>query len=212
MKRHVLWPIVLLVLSAGAALGVARLLTGPGRWPVPRALGYFDAESAPLTERDSNAWTSQVPIEWRDADLSGVFEHRHFGLVYRRMSTAKGDPPILGVVIDDPEQRRRLAARRECVMWRMEAGWPVRCLGGEEWYEIAGGDRLPSSFSRPRIFVGAFAANTAFYGGVLLALFSVLWCIRLVARRRSGRCLACGFIMKSASACPECGRRPRPPA
>jgi hypothetical protein len=54
-------------------------------------------------------------------------------------------------------------------------------------------------------------ANTAFYGGILWALWFAPGAVRRGLRNRRGACVRCGYDLRSnpaGSACPECGAAP----
>jgi hypothetical protein len=52
-----------------------------------------------------------------------------------------------------------------------------------------------------------FALDTAFYGAIVLALWSAPGVIRRRTRKRRGRCPACGYDLRGSAGgpCPECG-------
>lgn len=50
-----------------------------------------------------------------------------------------------------------------------------------------------------------FAANTMLYASVIVVMTSGARRLRLVYRRRRGRCLACGYPMGETDRCSECG-------
>lgn len=103
-------------------------------------------------------------------------------------------------------------------------GWPARAL----WYEarfLDGTRENRGGFATPRFatFLGpgpvlpcrvdpaGLALNTIFYAGLWVALLlvprAIRHAIRDAARRRLGRCTACGYDLRASAGtrCPECG-------
>jgi len=62
-------------------------------------------------------------------------------------------------------------------------------------------DRLPVL----PIWLGLFA-NTLFFA-LLYLLLTTLPAVRRRRRRQQGRCQRCGYLLKGAHSCPECGNR-----
>ena len=50
-----------------------------------------------------------------------------------------------------------------------------------------------------------FALDSAFYGGLTFLVWTGPGFLRRRARRRRGRCIACGYDLRGLAACPECG-------
>jgi hypothetical protein len=50
-----------------------------------------------------------------------------------------------------------------------------------------------------------FALDTAFYGAIVFTLWSAPAVIRRRVRGARGHCSACGYDLKGAPTCPECG-------
>jgi hypothetical protein len=80
------------------------------------------------------------------------------------------------------------------------------------------GVRLPAAIRKPQplpdLFEShvpvvplwpGFALDTAFYGAIVLLLWSAPGVLRRRTRKRRGRCPACGYDLRGLARCPECG-------
>lgn len=74
---------------------------------------------------------------------------------------------------------------------------------------------LPNGSVRPRalplgIEWPPFLLNVVFYAlgcALVIGFVNSLYCLRRVQRIRRGRCPQCSYILKTATSCPECGRK-----
>ena len=76
---------------------------------------------------------------------------------------------------------------------RGEGPWlSVGTRGGGEWLPI-----LP--------YGSGFALDGLFYGGIVFVGMVATNGLRRAARRRGGRCVSCGYLVRDSARCPECG-------
>jgi hypothetical protein len=179
---------------AGAVMTVA-MAWGCAAWSKPRGPNFLAG--------DDVRWVRSVPNDW--IDPVGRYVERSFG-GYHDVASGHG-----------PEQYAQLRLIQVGVPFlSFELVHLVNARRGTPgWGPGHNGIPMPRSL-RDRVWAGAlpiaaiwpgFALDTAFYGTIVFLLWSAPGVIRRRARKRRGRCPACGYDLRGSagSPCPECG-------
>jgi hypothetical protein len=181
---------------AGAALTVAVAWIAFILWSPPQPTKHPPWGADPWPRKVPAGWPPQMDLVWKGRSSFVTQVH--------------------GQGLD--------AASKGHVLICTSAGWPVRALELQRFVTLTSVsergaltfpiESQPSRLGSPGRGVvpvlpraGGFALDTAFYGTIVFLLWSAPTVIRRRARKRRGRCPACGYDLRATpnTTCPECG-------
>jgi hypothetical protein len=138
------------------------------------------------------------------------------------------DPPPYWSIANSPVPDRGENGRFFPAFGEIARGWPLRTLMSvdaiwsdegetqefeELWYGIRlqAHDATQAEITVPlRPIWPGFAINTIFYATVLWVIFAIPGIVKRLRRRRTGKCIHCGYDLRGqpveSTKCPECGK------
>jgi len=217
MIRGMIVAIGVLFLGFIVSLIVASAIWLSAGRPAPDPLDDSETIST-VSATDLAIWRRCRSVGW-PARPDWAWDEFGFGRCCRTLHTTTAEPGIAGLT--DEEWDRRMRQRSDFTVDVAEAGWPLRCLALEFWWEF----HYPTPFTEQTsgLWLGrVLLPNRLLWRGVMLdtLFYSVLIGLLLVGafegrarlRRARGRCPKCAYDLRGRldEGCPECGwRRPR---
>lgn len=196
------------VLGAALSVPVARFVADEGWW----------ANTARQTRLDGVIDSPPYPVSFSVEKRPG--DHLWISHTWAPMPPGESLGPGANAYapVDDPRpaMARATVLSQEPLIMYHESGWPMRAARGR-WSQAAGNREhtdwlITVNLLRRSVQVPlqpmplGLAANTLFYGGPALAVWTLLRRIRVRRRHGRGRCIACGYQLGDGVAtCPECG-------
>jgi hypothetical protein len=203
---------VLLVLLGGAIVNVAVAWAFARGAPLQRVHDRISEDDAQALWKELSKSDYMPPLAPRFAHLPhGEFCRSTFdqGVGYEAFT-----------VVAVPISRGRTILEARYVTF-VRAGWPLRCLAGEEWsrypdpgpaYREVSLTPLSSYFGSPsyralpyRPILAGFIINTIFYALLLWLLLFAPFAARRVLRRKRRLCEKCAYPVGVSPVCTECG-------
>ncbi|MCZ6493643.1 MAG: hypothetical protein O7C65_03235 [Planctomycetota bacterium] len=220
MKRGLFTLAIILLLGALLNIGFAHYFWWFGERPPPFDPSTYDPVIVEPRQRDLAVWNDRGGSNWPDRP-EVVTETKYLGVTFRGLHAVVYDDGYddreeTDVEADFLEEWRH---RNSFVVDIIEAGWPMRCVASETWWEMHG---VPKPFTPTRGFLIVFGYqlpsrvfwlgmlfNQLFFVAVLAAVACSWVVVRPWARRTRGCCLACGYDLRGDffHGCPECGWR-----
>lgn len=212
MNRWIVRAIGVLLFGFIVSLIIAVSIWLSAGRPAPDPLDDSEIIST-VSATDLAIWGRCRSVGW-PARPDWAWDEFGFGRCCRTLHTVTGGFNIAEVT--DEEWDRRMRQRSEYTVDVAEAGWPVRCLALEFWWE----SHYPTPFTEQtsglqlgrillpnRLLWRGVLLDTLFYSVVVgLFLFGALEG-RGRLRRARGRCIKCGYDLRGDldTGCPECG-------
>ncbi len=203
---------LLLVLATVVNVVVAWAIWGWGNKAVPR-LSDTSGRAGRIGQRDLASWSRRANSQW-PAEPDLAWDRHFFGSRFRTLIATVGgfDPANLS----EEEFLERADERSFYTVKVATYGWPIRCLGLEEWSESHGlvpfsrqtsGLRIGTTILPARPVWGGFIVNTLLYA-IFLALIAIVgYQARRVFRVMRSRCPNCAYQLVGdvSAGCSECG-------
>lgn len=199
--------LVLVGMLVSAAVGIHSL----SRIEEPYITAIQSGVEVPAPPSEQRRWKAEAPPDLAEPPASGRL-HARFGA--RLRSLTRTNLPIDNPNLTHEQFQNLLANRRTFMLWSIECGWPLPCVGGERWYEHRGLTATPVAYSGAKLGIFRMPSRVLwgglFVNGVLFAvaaylLLSVPRVVVGAIRRKRGQCSHCGYPIGSSPVCTECG-------
>ena len=165
----------------------------------------------PVRAGDQHRWNVRAPAELQQPPVTARL-HSRFGT--RLISLAQTNMPIDNPNITREQFQNLVANRRTFMLWSIECGWPMVCVGGERWYEHRGVTATPVQYSGmklgilrlpSRLLWAGLIVNAVLFAAATLVVWTLPQLILRAVRRRRGQCPQCGYPVGVSPVCTECG-------